>query len=94
METRLGPKESPLRKLEDLPLVLTIEEAAEVLRISRWAAYEQARIWRESGGRQGLPVLALGRCLRVSRATLEEMLRPEVAVPATDSPTPQLRALL
>ena len=34
------------------------------------------------------------RCLRVSRATLEEMLRPEVAVPATDSPTPQLRALL
>jgi hypothetical protein len=42
-----------LRKLEDLPLVLTIEEAAEVLRISRWAAYEQARIWRESGGRHG-----------------------------------------
>ena len=59
-----------MRKLEDLPLVLTIEEAAEVLRISRWAAYEQARIWRESGGRQGLPVLTLGRCLRVSRATL------------------------
>jgi hypothetical protein len=83
-----------LRNLEDLPLVLTIEEAAEILRISRWAAYEQARIWRESGGRHGLPVLTLGRCLRVSRATLEEMLRPEGSLPpATDTPTPQLRAI-
>ena len=83
-----------MRKLEDLPLVLTIEEAAEILRISRWAAYEQARIWRESGGRHGLPVLTLGRCLRVSRATLEELLRPEASgPPASDSPAPQLRAL-
>ena len=83
-----------MRNIEDLPLVLTIEEAAEILRISRWAAYEQARIWRESGGRDGLPVLTLGRCLRVSRATLEEMLRPGASLsPAADSPAPPLRAL-
>ena len=95
MGARLGPKELPLRSLEDLPLVLTIEEAAEVLRISRWAAYEQARIWRESGGRHGLAVLTLGRCLRVSRATIEEMLRPPTPVdpPAVDTRLPHLKAI-
>ena len=84
-----------MRNLEDLPLVLTIEEAAEILRISRWAAYEQARIWRESGGRHGLAVLTLGRCLRVSRATIEEMLRPPAAVDPSDDDTgtPHLKAL-
>ena len=84
-----------MRNLEDLPLVLTIEEAAEILRISRWAAYEQARIWRESGGRHGLAVLTLGRCLRVSRATIEEMLRPAAAVdpPAADTGSPHLKAI-
>lgn len=95
MGARLGPKESPLRNLEDLPLVLTIEEAAEILRISRWSAYEQARIWRETGGRHGLPVLTLGRCLRVSRATIEEMLRPatDPQSPAANTSAPQLRAI-
>ncbi len=84
-----------MRSLEDLPLVLTIEEAAEILRISRWAAYEQARIWRESGGRHGLAVLTLGRCLRVSRATIEEMLRPPAPVDSTaaDGSLPHLKAI-
>lgn len=83
-----------MHNLEELPLVLTIEEAAEVLRISRWAAYEQARIWRETGGRGGLPVLTLGRCLRVSRATIEEMLRPDGAKPAgADDAAPPMRAI-
>lgn len=63
--------------LDDLPLVLTIEEAADVLRISRWTAYEQARIWRETNGRDGLRVVTFGRCLRVPRWVLEQMLRPE-----------------
>ena len=83
-----------MRNLEELPLVLTIEEAAEVLRISRWAAYEQARIWRETGGRSGLPVLTLGRCLRVSRATIEEMLRPGATMtPGTDAAARPMRAI-
>jgi hypothetical protein len=37
------------------PDVLTIEEAARVLRMGRAAAYEQARIWRDTKGRAGLP---------------------------------------
>ena len=73
----------------------TIEEAAEILRISRWAAYEQARIWRESGGRQGLAVITLGRCLRVSRATIEEILRPTGAIDPSgaDTDLPHLKAI-
>ena len=60
--------------LDDLPEVLTVEEAAGVLRIGRGAAYELARQWRESGGRCGLPVVELGRSLRVPRAALRRVL--------------------
>ncbi|QYG94327.1 helix-turn-helix domain-containing protein (plasmid) [Iamia sp. SCSIO 61187] len=60
--------------------VLTIEEAAAVLRISRGAAYAQARRWRETGGREGIPCLQLGRTLRVPIGALQEMLEhPESA---------------
>lgn len=61
-------------RLAELPEVLTVEEAARVLRISRGAAYELARVWRETNGREGLPVFTLGRTLRVPRAGLERLL--------------------
>jgi excisionase family DNA binding protein len=60
--------------LDELPEVLTVEEAAKVLRISRGAAYELARRWRESDGRHGLPVVTLGRSLRVPRDALRQLL--------------------
>lgn len=59
---------------EDLPEVLTVEEAARVLRIGRGAAYELARQWRATEGREGLPVVRLGRSLRVPRAALLRLL--------------------
>lgn len=62
------------RALDELPEVLTVEEAAAVLRIGRGAAYELARQWRESGGRHGLPVVTLGRSLRVPREALRQLL--------------------
>ena len=62
------------QSLDDLPEVLTVEEAAAVLRIGRGAAYELARQWRETNGREGLPVVALGRTLRVPRAALRRLL--------------------
>jgi hypothetical protein len=60
--------------LSELPAVLTVEEAAHVLRIGRAAAYEQARRYRATGGREGLPVIELGRSLRVPRQALEDLL--------------------
>jgi excisionase family DNA binding protein len=60
--------------LSDLPDVLTVEEAAAVLRIGRNAAYELTHRWRCTAGREGLPVIQLGRQLRVPRAALERLL--------------------
>lgn len=55
-------------------VVLTIEEAAAVLRISRNAAYAAARQWRTTGGKTGLPCIEIGRTLRVPRADLDRLL--------------------
>lgn len=63
--------------LDDLPEVLTVEEAAAVLRIGRSAAYELARQWRASNGRHGLPVVSLGRSLRVPRSAIRRLLEAE-----------------
>lgn len=52
---------------------LTIEEAAVLLRIGRTSAYALAREWRETGGRAGIPVVKLGRQLRVPRAALADL---------------------
>jgi hypothetical protein len=54
--------------------VLTIEEAAAILRISRNAAYAAARQWRATGGKAGLPCIEIGRTLRVPREGLRRML--------------------
>ncbi len=54
--------------------VLTIEEAAVVLRISRNAAYAAARRWRDTDGQTGIPCIEIGRTLRVPRADLDRLL--------------------
>ncbi|HET6916437.1 MAG TPA: helix-turn-helix domain-containing protein [Acidimicrobiales bacterium] len=59
--------------LEDLPEFLTVEEAAEVLRISRTSAYLLTQRWRYTRGQAGLPVQSFGRVLRVPRAAIERM---------------------
>ncbi|KAA0234617.1 MAG: hypothetical protein JJLCMIEE_03089 [Acidimicrobiales bacterium] len=54
--------------------VLTIDEAAAILRISRNAAYTAARQWRATGGKTGLPCIEIGRTLRVPRTELDRLL--------------------
>ena len=68
------------------PHTLTVEEAAKVLRIGRTAAYALAREWRATNGKSGIPVLELGRTLRVPRAALEAMLAG--SPPSSPSETP------
>lgn len=60
--------------LDHLPAALTVEEAAAVLRIGRGAAYDLARQYRLTKGREGLPVVSLGRTLRVPRTALLRLL--------------------
>lgn len=63
----------------DLPPFLTIEEAAALLRIGRTTAYLQARIYRQTGGREGLPNVSLGRRKLVPSNDLLHMLGPNSA---------------
>lgn len=53
--------------------LLTVEEAASVLRIGRSLAYQLAREYDTTGGVSGLPVIRLGGCLRVPRWALLEL---------------------
>ena len=53
--------------------VLTVEEAARVLRVGRSLAYQLAREYDATGGVSGLPVIRVGGCLRVPRWALLEL---------------------
>ena len=53
--------------------LLTVEEAAGVLRIGRSLAYQLAGEYDATGGVSGLPVIRLGGCLRVPRWALLEL---------------------
>lgn len=87
-----------MRSVDGLPDLLTVEEAAAVLRIGRTKAYDLAREWRATNGKSGLPVLDLGNVLRVSRRALEDMVggplnlstAPETPTgPSDDTGTPE-----
>ena len=54
-------------RVEDLPLVLTVEEAAKVLRLSRGSAYEGVRTG-------AIPSVRIGRTIRVPRHALLALL--------------------
>lgn len=73
-----------------LPDLLTVEEAAEVIRVGRTKAYAMAREWRATGGRSGLPVIDFGHVLRVPRCQLETIVGGPLSVgsAATLDPAP------
>jgi excisionase family DNA binding protein len=71
---------------EGLPDFLTVVEAARLLRIGRTSAYLLAQQWLYSDGRKGLPVVRVGRQLRVPRRALERLAGGELTpVPAPPS---------
>jgi excisionase family DNA binding protein len=74
-----------------LPDFLTVEEAAAVLRIGRTTAYDLARRYRVTGGAEGLPVVVLGRMLRVPRAQLEVWAGGGLSAPNERTRRPPVR---
>jgi hypothetical protein len=76
------------------PMVLTISEVMGVLRIGRTKAYEQARLFLETNGVEGLPCVRVGDSIRFLRHAIEELLGHEIVWPIpdptdTDPPPPQ-----
>jgi hypothetical protein len=59
--------------LDRLPAMLTVDEAANVLRIGRSLAYQLATRYLESGT-DGLPVIRLGGVLRVPGPALRHLI--------------------
>lgn len=89
----LGTLRSDRLTAEGLPDLLTVEEAAALLRIGRNQAYELTRQWRATDGQTGIPVIELGRhSLRVPRHALERQFGVRFtawpAAPAPEVPAP------
>ncbi len=72
-----------------VPDFFTIPEAARVLRVGRTAAYLLAKRHLVAGGRDGLPVVRVGRLLRVPRAELERLVGGPITwpLPGREDPT-------
>lgn len=81
--------------------LLTVEEAAKVLRVGRSLAYQLTSEYLGSGGMSGLPCIRVGGCLRVPRWALVELAMTGrvvrlcdvvVSSPAPTSPTADRRS--
>ena len=59
--------------LDQLGVVLTVDEAARVLRVSRSQGYELARRYLATNGTEGLPAFTIGTRIRVPRWALIEL---------------------
>jgi hypothetical protein len=70
-----------------LPPLLTVEEAAKLLRIGRTKAYALAQEWRTTGGRSGLPVVDFGHVLRVPLCQLEQLVGGHLTAPPVAPPS-------
>ena len=64
MERRAAIEEA----VAHLPLMLTVEQAREVLGIGRSLAYSEVRRYLATGGREGIPAIRIGSAIRVPRA--------------------------
>lgn len=74
MRPREGPAGEAISSLDGLPLMLTVAEAAEVLRVGRTTAYKLVELHRASNGRTGLPHVRLGSRVMVRRVDLAEIV--------------------
>ena len=79
------------------PDFLTVEEAAEVLRLGRTAAYREARKYEASNGAKGIPVERFGKQFRVPRYRIEAKLGGPITWPlpsatATEATPPARKA--
>jgi excisionase family DNA binding protein len=73
-DARQGRRSGPAVKVEELPLLLTVDEAAEVLRIGRNGAYAAV-------ANGSLPSVRIGRTIRIPRDALAVLIRANPRAP-------------
>jgi excisionase family DNA binding protein len=79
---------------QPLPAFLRVEEAAAIVRIGRTTAYELAARYETTDGEEGLPVVRVGRQLRVPTARLEQWAgAPLSSLPPEPAPIEQCAEL-
>ncbi len=66
------------------PAVLTIAEVMDVLRIGRTKAYEQARLYLDTNGEDGLPCIKVGDSIRFLRHAIEDLIGEPITATPTD----------
>ena len=66
--------EAEVERVGSLPLSLTVAEVAALLRVSRTTVYDLAHRWLATGGEDGLPCYRIGRCIRVPRRAVVDLL--------------------
>lgn len=59
---------------DDQPEMMRVIDAARALGVSRTVAYQQAHLYEATGGREGLPVVRIGRTMRVPKQALERWI--------------------
>jgi hypothetical protein len=70
----MAATDDPGSSIDGLAEMLTVPEAARVLRIGRTLAYQLASRFLD-GEPDGIPVIRLGGCLRVPRQALTELMQ-------------------
>ena len=73
----------PRRPIPSAPKVLTVAEAASLLRIGRSTAYEAANRYL-AGEPDGLPVVRIGRSLRVPVKLIADLIDTNAELLSTD----------
>ncbi len=56
--------------LSSYPEMMRVADVAVVLSISRTVAYEQVKLFERTRGRHGIPVIRIGRAMRVPKQAL------------------------
>ena len=70
------------------PDFLTVEEAADVLRIGRTSAYRQARRYLATNGADGLCADRFGKQIRIPRGHLEQRIGVPITWPIVPDDAP------
>jgi len=78
------PEDRLVRSIDELPIALTVPEAAAVLRVSRNKVYDLIRLWHATGGVLGLRAVRVGRSLRIPRIAIEEFLGMAPRLPGSE----------